>query len=193
MLATKLKEYHIILASGSPRRQSFFKELDIDFEIRVKEVDEVYDKDLKATEITDYLANLKTQPFLDELQENDLLITSDTIVWFENKALGKPKDYNDAFGMLKSMSDKTHTVITSISIKNKRFQKIFNDTTEVTFKNLTNDEIQYYIENYKPYDKAGSYGIQEWIGKIGIKEIKGSYFNVMGLPIHKLYKELMNL
>jgi len=193
MLATKLKEYHIILASGSPRRQTFFKELNIDFEIRVKEIDEVYDEQLKASEITDYLADLKTKPFIEELQDNDLLITSDTIVWFENKALGKPKDYNDAFRMLQSMSGKTHTVVTSVSIKNKKFQKIFNDTTEVTFKKLTENEIQYYLENYQPYDKAGSYGIQEWIGKIGIQEIKGSYFNVMGLPVHKLYKELMNL
>jgi len=193
MLATKLKDYHVILASGSPRRQTFFKELDIDFEIRVKEVNEVYNKELQASEITDYLADLKTKPFLGELNDNDLLITSDTIVWFENNALGKPKDYNDAFNMLKKMADKTHTVITSVSIKNNKFQKIFNDTTQVTFKKLSDEEIKYYLENYKPYDKAGSYGIQEWIGKIGIKKIEGSYFNVMGLPIHKLYKELMKL
>ena len=193
MLATKLKNFHIILASGSPRRQTFFKELNVDFEIRVKPIDEIYDEKLKATDITDYLADLKTKPFTEELRENDLLITSDTIVWLENKALGKPKDFNDAFKMLKNLSGKTHTVITSVSIKNKKFQKIFNDTTEVTFKNLTDKEIIYYLKNYEPYDKAGSYGIQEWIGKIGIQEIKGSYFNVMGLPIHKLYKELMNL
>ena len=193
MLATKLKNFHIILASGSPRRQTFFKELNVDFEIRVKPIDEIYDEKLKATDITDYLADLKTKPITEELRENDLLITSDTIVWLENKALGKPNDFNAAFKMLKNLSGKTHTVITSVSIKNKKFQKIFNDTTEVTFKNLTDKEIIYYLKNYEPYDKAGSYGIQEWIGKIGIQEIKGSYFNVMGLPIHKLYKELMNL
>lgn len=193
MLSNKINNYHIILASGSPRRHSFFKDLNIDFEIRIKEIDEIYPDTLKGTEITDYLANLKSEPFKNELKENDLLITSDTIVWFEGEALGKPKDYDDAFNMLKKMSGKTHTVITSVSIKNNAFQKIFNDSTEVSFKKLTDQEIDYYLKNYKPYDKAGSYGIQEWLGKIGIKEIKGSYFNVMGLPIHKLYEELMNL
>lgn len=193
MLSKKLAAYTIILASGSPRRQRFFKELDIDFEIIVKEIEEVYPENLKESEITDYLADLKTTPFKDDLKESDLLITSDTIVWFENKALGKPKNYEDAFKMLKSMSNKTHTVVTSVSIKNTHFQKIFNDRTEVTFKNLLDEEIEYYLKNYQPYDKAGSYGIQEWIGKIGIQKIEGSYFNVMGLPIHKLYKELMNL
>ena len=193
MLSKKLKHYHLILASGSPRRQLFFKELDVDFEIRLKEVEELYPKELKAEQITDYLANLKATPFINELQEKDILITSDTIVWFENKALGKPQNYEEAFAMLKSMSNKTHTVITSVSIKNINFQKIFNDSTFVTFKKLSDDEINYYLENYKPYDKAGSYGIQEWIGKIGVKEIKGSYFNVMGLPIHKLYEELIKL
>ena len=193
MLASKLSNYNIILASGSPRRQNFFKELDFDFQIKVKEVEEIYPDHLKGKEITDFLADLKTKPFDGELKDNDLLITSDTIVWFEDKALGKPKDFKDAFEMLKNLSGKTHTVITSVSIKNVNFQKIFNDTTDVTFKNLSEDEINYYLENYKPYDKAGSYGIQEWIGKIGIEKIAGSYFNVMGLPVHKLYKELTNL
>jgi len=193
MLALKLSKYNVILASGSPRRQNFFKELDFDFEIKVKEVEEIYPGHLKAAQITDFLADLKTKPFEGELKDNDLLITSDTIVWLEDKALGKPKNFEDAFKMLKSLSGKTHTVITSVSIKNIHFQKIFNDTTEVTFKNLSEDEMNYYLENYKPYDKAGSYGIQEWIGKIGIEKIEGSYFNVMGLPVHKLYKELMNL
>ena len=193
MLANKLSNYNIILASGSPRRQNFFKELHLNFEIRLKEVDEVYPENLKKSEITDYLANLKSKPFENELQENDLLITSDTIVWHNNTALGKPKSYEEAFEMLKSLSDKKHQVITSISIKNKHFQKIINDTTEVYFKELSDEEINYYIKNYKPYDKAGAYGIQEWIGKIGIYKIEGSYFNVMGLPVHKLYKELLKL
>ena len=193
MLREKLSSYNIILASGSPRRQNFFKELDINFEIRLKEIEEVYPKELLGVEITDYLANLKSKPFNDELTEKDLLITSDTIVWFNNEALGKPKDYKEAFSMLKKMSGKKHEVITSISIKNKNFQKIINDTTQVYFKELSDDEINYYLENYKPYDKAGSYGIQEWIGKIGIDKIEGSYFNVMGLPVHKLYKELIKL
>ena len=193
MLREKLSKYNVILASGSPRRQNFFKELDIDFEIRLKEIEEIYPNELQGTEITDFLANLKSLPFDDELTENDLLITSDTIVWFNNEALGKPKNYDDAFSMLKKMSGKKHSVITSISIKSKNFQKIINDTTQVYFKELSDDEINYYLENYKPYDKAGAYGIQEWIGKIGIDKIEGSYFNVMGLPVHKLYKELMNL
>lgn len=193
MLREKLSKYNVILASGSPRRQNFFKELDIDFEIILKEVEEIYPKELKGSEITDFLADLKSKPFDNELTKNDLLITSDTIVWFNNKALGKPKNYNDAFNMIKSMSDKKHSVITSISIKNKNFQKIINDTTQVYFKKLSDEEIDYYIKNYKPYDKAGAYGIQEWIGKIGIDKIEGSYFNVMGLPVHKLYKELINL
>lgn len=193
MLTKKLKNYNLILASSSPRRQQFFKDLNIDFEIRLKEVDEVYPTELKAHEITDFLADLKSKPFDNELTEKDLLITSDTIVWFENKALGKPKNYDEAFSMLRRMSGKIHEVITSISIKNKNFQKIVNDTTIVEFKDLSDEEIDYYIKEYQPYDKAGAYGIQEWIGRIGIKKIEGSHFNVMGLPVHKLYKELMNL
>ena len=192
MLQEKLKNYNIILASKSPRRQQFFKDLDIDFTIKLKEVEEVYPQELKGIEITDYLANLKAEAFTD-LKDNDILITSDTIVWLENKALGKPKDHNEAFTMLKNLSGKKHEVITSISIKNKNFQKIVNDSTTVTFKELSDEEINYYINNYKPFDKAGAYGIQEWIGYIGIKNIKGSYFNVVGLPVYKLYKELMNL
>ena len=192
MLREKLKEYNIILASGSPRRQQFFKDLDIDFTIQLKEIEEIYPKELKGIEITEYLADLKSKAFKD-LQENDLLITSDTIVWLENNALGKPKNKEEAFSMLRSLSGKKHSVITSISIKNKNFHKIINDTTLVTFKNLSDTEINYYIENYKPFDKAGAYGIQEWIGFIAIENLEGSYFNVVGLPVHKLYKELMNL
>jgi septum formation protein len=192
MLREKLKNYNIILASKSPRRQGFFKDLDVDFTIKLKEVEEIYPKELKGTEITDFLADLKSQPFKD-LSEKDLLITSDTIVWLEDKALGKPKNEEDAYKMLRNLSGKKHEVITSISIKNKHFQKIVNDITVVSFKELTDDEINYYIKNYKPFDKAGAYGIQEWIGFIAIKNMEGSYFNVAGLPIHKLYKELMNL
>lgn len=193
MLANKLANYNIILASSSPRRQQFFKDLNIDFEIRLKEVEEAYPKELKGKEITDFLANLKSIPFNNELTDNDLLITSDTIVWFNNKALGKPKNQKEAFNMLKEMSGNTHQVITSVSIKNKKFQKIINDTTTVEFDELLNEEINYYINTYQPFDKAGGYGIQEWIGKIGIKKIEGSYFNVMGLPVHKLYKALINM
>ena len=192
MLKEKLKKYNIILASGSPRRQQFFKDLDIDFSIDVKKVDEIYPSNLKGEEITDYLADLKSKAF-SNLSDNDLLITSDTIVWLNNKALGKPKNYQDAQNMLENLSGKSHEVITSVSIKSNKIQRIINDTTKVFFKELTSNEIEYYITNFKPFDKAGAYGIQEWIGYIGIDKIEGSYFNVVGLPVHKLYKELINL
>lgn len=192
MLREKLKAFNIILASKSPRRQQFFKDLDIDFTVQLKEVEEIYPSTLKGTEITDFLADLKSKAFTN-ISEKDLVITSDTIVWLEGNALGKPKDKADAFKMLSALSGKKHEVITSISIKNKHFQKIFNDTTSVTFKELSDEEINYYITNYKPFDKAGAYGIQEWIGYIAITSLEGSYFNVVGLPVQKLYKEFMDL
>ncbi|MBT4868865.1 MAG: septum formation inhibitor Maf, partial [Polaribacter sp.] len=156
------------------------------------EIEEKFPKHLKGAEITDFLANLKSQAFTN-LTEKDLLITSDTIVWLENKALGKPKNKQEAYTMLKELSGKKHEVITSISIRNNNFQKIINDTTVVYFKEISDKEITYYINNYNPYDKAGAYGIQEWIGFIAIDKMEGSYFNVVGLPVHKLFKELMNL
>lgn len=192
MLREKLKDYNIILASKSPRRQKFLKDLDVDFTVETKDIEEIYPKELKGVEITDFLANLKSKAFAN-LLDNDILITSDTIVWLEEKALGKPKNENDAFLMLKSLSGREHEVITSVSIKTNHFQKIISDITTVSFKELTDEEIMYYIKNFKPFDKAGAYGIQEWIGFIAIKNIEGSYFNVVGLPVYKLYKELMNL
>jgi septum formation protein len=192
MLRNKLSNYNLILASGSPRRQHFFKELDVPFTIEIKEVNEIYPNHLKAAEITDYLADLKSKCFTN-LKSNDLLITSDTIVWFEEKALGKPKNKEEAFNMLKKMSGKQHAVYTSISIKSGFFQKIFHDETIVEFEEFTDEEINYYLEKFSPYDKAGSYGIQDWIGLVGVKKIIGSYFNVMGLPVHKLYKELLKI
>lgn len=192
MLKEKLANYNVILASGSPRRHQFLKDLEIPFTIDVKEVDEVYPKELKGVAITDYLADLKSKAFTN-LNDNDLLITSDTIVWLENEALGKPKDATEAFEMLRRLSGKQHQVMTSISIKNPNFQIITNDTTNVYFKELSDEEIHYYIETYQPFDKAGAYGIQEWIGFIGIEKLEGSYFNVMGLPVQKLYKELLKL
>jgi septum formation protein len=192
MLKQKLNNFNVILASGSPRRQQFFRDLDIDFSIQLKEIEEIYPENLKGVAITDYLSNLKSDAF-STLNDKDLLITSDTIVWLEDKALGKPKDAKEAFTMLRAMSGKKHEVITSVCIKSNSFRKIVNDITSVTFKELSDDEIHYYINNYKPFDKAGAYGIQEWIGFIGIDKIAGSYFNVVGLPVHKLYKELMAL
>ena len=192
MLRKKLSKYNVILASKSPRRQQFFKDLDIPFTIQLKEVEEIYPEKLQGAEITDFLADLKSKPF-NNLSDKDILITSDTIVWFNNKAFGKPKNEAEAFRMLRELSGEKHEVITSISIKSKSFQKIINDTTFVYFKELTDEEIQYYIKNYHPFDKAGAYGIQEWIGFIAIDKMEGSYFNVAGLPVHKLYKELQNL
>lgn len=192
MLKEKLQNYNVILASGSPRRQQFFKDLDIDFTIQIKSIDEIYPKELKGFEITDYLADLKSQAF-SKLSAKDVLITSDTIVWLGNQALGKPKNEEEAFTMLRLLSGKKHEVITSVSIKSKGYQQIINDSTTVSFKELSDKEIDYYIKNYKPFDKAGGYGIQEWIGYIGINNIEGSYFNVVGLPVHKLYEALMNL
>ncbi len=192
MLKEKLKNYNIILASGSPRRQDFFKELDLDFTIQVKAVDEVYDPNLKREEITDYLSKLKASAFKD-LKENDILITSDTIVWKDEKAQGKPADFEDAKQMLQNLSGQMHEVITSVCFTSKEFQKTVNDVTKVWFKTLSEEEIEYYIKNYKPFDKAGGYGIQEWIGYIGIDKIEGCYFNVMGLPTRVVYKTLTEI
>lgn len=193
MLREKLKAYNIILASGSPRRQQFFKELDLDFEIRLKDIEEVYDENLNAEEITNYLAELKANAFLDELTEKDVLITSDTIVWHEGKALGKPKDYQDSFKMLQSLAGKTHEVITSVCIRTSTKSDTFFEVTRVTFNSLSDQAIAYYLDNYKPFDKAGSYGIQEWIGLVAISRIDGSYANVVGLPVDKVYQHLLLL
>ena len=190
MLKEHLKNYNIILASGSPRRQQFLKDLNLDFSIQLKEIEEIYPPHLKGKEITDYLAELKSSASTD-LHKNDILITSDTIVWLEGKAIGKPKDKLDAIAIFKKMSGKKHQVFTSICIKTKTAIKIINDKTDVYFKELTDAEINYYLDNFKPYDKAGGYGIQDWIGLIGVDKIDGSYFNVMGLPVHKLYAELL--
>ena len=190
MLDQKLKDYHIILASGSPRRQQFFKDLGLEFEIRLKPIKEEYPQRLTHFEISDYLAQLKALPFKEELQPNDILITSDTIVWHNNKALGKPRDSSEAFAMIKSLSNATHEVITSVCFTSTVYEKTVNSVTKVTFKDFTDEEIDYYISTYQPFDKAGAYGIQEWIGHIGVTKIEGSYFNVMGLPTHLVYKTL---
>ena len=193
MLKEKLKDYNLILASGSPRRQEFFKGLGLDFEIRLKPIKEEYPEKLRHFEISNYLAQLKSIPFENELKDNDILITSDTIVWHNNTALGKPKDDEDAFSMIKSMSGQTHEVITSVCFKTKTSQKTVSSVTKVTFKAFTDDEIWYYIKNFNPLDKAGAYGIQEWIGQIGVTKIEGSYFNVMGLPVHLVYQTIVEI
>lgn len=190
MLKDKLKNYNLILASGSPRRQQFFKDLGFDFEIRLKPVKEEYPSTLRHFEITNYLAQLKSLPFESELNATDILVTSDTIVWFNETALGKPRNADEAFHMIRELSGNTHEVISSICVKHKTFQKTVHDVTKVTFKELTDDEIWHYINNYSPYDKAGGYGIQEWFGFIAVAKLEGSYFNVMGLPTHLLYETL---
>ncbi|WP_333600127.1 Maf-like protein [Flavobacterium sp.] len=192
MLSEKLKNYKIILASGSPRRQQFLKDLGLTFEIRLKDIEEVYPENLQGVEITNYLAELKANAFDSEIKENELLITSDTIVWLNNKALGKPKDYKDAVEILKSLSNQTHEVITSVCFKTIHKTETIFEVTRVTFNELTEEAIHYYLENYQPFDKAGAYGIQEWIGLVGITKIDGSYTNVVGLPTEKVYQYLKN-
>jgi len=184
------KNYKIILASGSPRRQQFFKDFDLDFEIRLKEVEEIYPDHLQAEAITNYLAELKANAFEGELKDDELVITSDTLVWLNNKAVGKPKNYDDAFEILQSLSNQTHEVITSVCFKTKHQSETIHEVTKVTFSTLTDQAITYYLDHYKPFDKAGAYGIQEWIGLIGISKIEGSYTNVVGLPTEKVYRYL---
>jgi septum formation protein len=193
MLQNKFKQNNIILASASPRRHELFKELGVNFSIKVKEIEENYHEDLKEDEITNYLCKLKADAFTNEILENDIIITADTIVWHNNKALEKPKNAEDAIKMLQELSGKKHKVFSSFCIKTKKSENIISDVTLVSFKKLSLKEIEFYVENYQPFDKAGAYGIQEWIGLIGVTQIEGSYFNVMGLPVHKLYEELMKL
>lgn len=193
MLKDKLSNYEIILASQSPRRIKFFNELDIKFRSIKLDFDESYPNNLNAEQITDFIANKKASYYSELLNKNSVVITSDTIVWLNGKAIGKPKNNKNAKEILLTLSGKTHKVITSFCIKTLESKKIINETTEVTFKHLTEKEIDFYISNNKVLDKAGAYGIQDWIGYIGIININGTYNNVMGLPTHLLYKELMNL
>jgi septum formation protein len=192
MLKELLAHKNIILASGSPRRQQFFKDMDLSYSIRLKEIEEVYPDGLQGAEITNYLAELKANAFEKELDTNDLLITSDTIVWLNESALGKPTDADDAFAMLQKLSNKTHEVITSVCIKSIAKTEVFHCITKVTFTTLSEAAIQYYLDQYQPFDKAGSYGIQDWIGLIGISKIEGSYTNVVGLPTELLYQKLLS-
>lgn len=192
MLKELLAHKNIILASGSPRRQQFFKDMDLSYSIRLKEIEEVYPDGLQGAEITNYLAELKANAFEKELDTNDLLITSDTIVWLNESALGKPSDADDAFNMLQKLSNKTHEVITSVCIKSIAKTEVFHCSTKVTFGTLSDEAIRYYLDQYQPFDKAGSYGIQDWIGLIGISKIEGSYTNVVGLPTELLYQKLLS-
>ena len=183
-------KYNFILASKSPRRQQLLKSIGIDFQIKTKEIEENYPQHLKKEEIPVYLAKLKASPFLKELLNKDLVITADTIVWLDGNVLGKPQTDSDARRMLQDLSNKEHQVISGVCLTSAQKQVSFHSISKVQFKKLTDSEIDYYISNYKPFDKAGSYGIQEWIGSIGITHIEGSFYNVMGLPIQKLYEEI---
>lgn len=190
MLAEKLNKNRLVLASASPRRQELLKELGVNFEIRLKPVEETYPKNLKNEEIPDYLAKLKASVFTD-LESDEILITGDTVVVLDDKILGKPQNKIEAAGMLRALSEKCHQVISSICLKSTEKIVVAHDVTKVYFKKLSEAEIEYYLENFKPYDKAGAYGVQEWIGQIGIGKIEGSYFNVVGLPLGLLYEMLM--
>lgn len=185
------QDYKIILASKSPRRRDLLKGLDLQFEVITHEVEEVYPDHLSKEEIPVYLAKLKAEPFFQDLDDHTIVVTADTIVWIDGEVLGKPNDKLHAIEMLEKLSGAKHTVVTGVCLTKKDKQTTFFATTAVWFKALTDAEINYYLDHYHPYDKAGSYGVQEWIGYIAIDKIEGSYFNVMGLPVHRLYEELL--
>ncbi len=189
-MLSHLKNYNIILASQSPRRQELLSGLNIPFEVKVIDVEETYPRELVGVDIPMFLAEKKANAYAGIMDEKSLLITADTIVWHEGKVYNKPKDRAEATTMLKALSGKTHQVITGVCICTTNKRKVFHVMSEVRFARLSPQEISYYLENYEPYDKAGAYGVQEWIGYIGVEFIEGSYFNVMGLPIQRLYNEL---
>ncbi|WP_205462008.1 Maf-like protein [Mangrovibacterium lignilyticum] len=190
MILKNLENYKLVLASASPRRQQLMKDLGLEFEVRPADVDEFYPENLGMTAIAEYLAQLKADALNGGMPDNELIITADTIVWKDDKVLGKPADRQEAFDMLKSLSGSQHQVITGMHLQSKNKRVSFHAVTEVWFDEMNDDEIYFYIDKYKPYDKAGAYGIQEWIGFVGIYKIEGSFYNVMGLPVHKLYQYL---
>ncbi|MFO0356015.1 MAG: Maf family nucleotide pyrophosphatase [Sphingobacteriaceae bacterium] len=188
-----LKEFpfKLILGSASPRRQELLKSLGFDFLIKPTHADETFPADLKAQEIPIYLAEKKADAYPDELKETEILITSDTIVWCAGKVLNKPVNFLEGKRMLETLSGKMHEVYTAVCLKSGNKQTTFFDVSKVYFKKLKTEEIEYYLTNYSPYDKAGGYGVQDWIGYIGIDKIDGSFYNVMGLPVKELYEELI--
>ena len=183
--------YHIILASNSPRRKKLLAGLDIPFEVRVlDDIDESYPHDLPTKEIAGYISKKKADAYQQTMAADELIITADTIVVLGQEVMGKPKDASEAYRMLRELSGKTHQVITGVCLTTKERQTCFSVETDVTFKDLTDEEIHYYVDHYRPFDKAGAYGIQEWIGYIGVTGMNGSYFNVMGLPVQRIYEAL---
>ena len=186
-----LKKYKVILASNSPRRKELLSGLGIDYEVRtLPDVDESYPESLQGADIPLYISKEKADAYRALLQPGELMITADTIVWLDGRVLGKPKDREDALQMLRDLSGRTHEVFTGVCITTTDWQRSFAAQTEVRFAQLTEEEITYYVDRYQPMDKAGSYGVQEWIGFIGVENISGSYFNIMGLPVQRLYREL---
>jgi septum formation protein len=186
-----LKNYHIILASNSPRRRELLAGLGIDFEVRVlPDIEENYPPTLPVSQIAQYIAKEKAQAYREVMTDDQLIITADTVVVAAGEVMGKPVDADDAFRMLRKLSGCKHQVITGVCLTSTAVQREFSVTTDVAFKQLTDDEIHYYINHYHPFDKAGAYGIQEWIGYIGVTGLEGSYFNVMGLPVQRIYTEL---
>ena len=187
-----LKNYNIILASNSPRRKELLEGLGVNYSVKtLSGVDESYPETLNGEEIPLFIAKKKADAYINNISDNDLIITADTIVWLDGKVLGKPENAAHAKEMLAALSGKTHQVMTGVCITSKDKRKEFVSVTDVTFDTLSAEEIEYYVENFRPFDKAGAYGIQEWIGYIGVKSISGSYFNVVGLPIQRLYRELV--
>jgi len=186
----KIKDKKIILASGSPRRQELLRGLEVDFEVNVHPVDESVPTDLPSEYVAAYLSKLKAESHPHSLQEQEILITADTVVIHKGKILGKPSSEQEAFDMIKSLSGSTHTVMTAVTLKSAKKQVTLEDEAKVTFRFLEEDEIWHYVRNYKPFDKAGAYGIQEWIGFIGVSALEGSYFTVMGFPLHLIYLQL---
>ena len=191
MMLDNLKKYNIVLASKSPRRQELLKGIGIDFSIITKDVDESYSSNMSVYDVAPYLSIKKAKAFEEtELPDNYMVITADTVVIVNDKILGKPKDADEAREMLTMISGKKHSVITGVTVRTNDKIKTFSVVSKVSFEHLDRDEVEYYVDTFKPYDKAGAYGIQEWIGYIGVNYVEGSYFNVMGLPTQKLYKML---
>lgn len=186
-----LKNYNIILGSQSPRRKQLLEGLGIDFSVKIQDVEEKFSNILNKCEIAVYLAELKACALENAMATNDLIITADTIVWLNGEVLGKPIHYEDAYQILTKLSGQKHEVITGVCIKTKTKSVSFHAITDVYFKTLSEQEIKYYLDNYKPYDKAGAYGVQEWIGYVAVERIDGSFYNVMGLPIQQLYEHLL--
>jgi septum formation protein len=192
MIIDNLNKYRIILASRSPRRQQLLKELGLKFDVVIREYSEHYPEGFDGDAIARYIAYRKAITFTSELSDNEIVITADTIVWCNGRVLGKPLNYEDAVSILKEISGNTHEVITGVTLFSSFKEKTFSVSTKVTFETLSPEEINFYIDKFKPYDKAGAYGIQEWIGLVGCSGIEGSYLNVVGLPVQQLYKELQS-